>query len=663
MFDRLGNKSLFTFEMPALKDIGVEFLSMKLEENLSEPESLQIVLRAVDGIQANDWVNQSFHLSWGAQDTAQYFHGKVYGFNLVPEAGGFTQYTLHCSSVLNDLKLIHQSEHTLNKPLTELIKQVIQRASLPYQGIVFHLSQKDPVREFSYQNNESSLSYLQRLCHEFGWFFRSEHSPDGVVFHVYDHAHFITTVPDPVPFILQSQGAKSQPSVYDILSEGQLVISKHVYQAQDPYKPSALLKSDTVLQNTPKTGERTRTIETATTQEDLDCLSTRSVEQENVEALQLRAHSDRMDMRAGMAFSLSGHPDTSLNQSYLVLSVIHEVDETGTAERYKNTLQLLPRTVSYRPAYQPSAHQITHLSMARVFSSDETPHLTDRGEYILQSAYSGEHTHPVRLTTPFAGAEYGLHFPLHNDTQVLVAHLNGHPDKPFILGALFNDEHNNVVTSENATQNRLVTRKGNTLLMDDTDAKNQIFIHTPLQKNRVLLDSTEEAQKIELISEEGEMVVNISQSSQVTTQDHHALEAGESITVTAQQDCRFASDEANMQCDAAQDIKHTSGQDMNWHADMDMIVRVDGAMESTIQQGMRTDIIEGNYTLAIQAGQLKHEAKNNLQFSTSQGDIVLKTAGASVAFQANGDIVFDAKNIILKASNIDIHNAESTLEN
>src|SRR5690606_9481034 len=47
----------------------------------------------------------------------------------------------------------------------------------------------------------------------------------------------------------------------------------------------------------------------------------------------------------------------------------------------------------------------------------------------------------IRMAQPYAGPAQGMHFPLVQDTEVVLAHINGHPDRPIIAGALPNVEN------------------------------------------------------------------------------------------------------------------------------------------------------------------------------------------------------------------------------
>ena len=66
----------------------------------------------------------------------------------------------------------------------------------------------------------------------------------------------------------------------------------------------------------------------------------------------------------------------------------------------------------------------------------------------------------MRMMQPFAGPGYGMHMPLRRGTEVLVAFANGDPDRPVILGAVYNATSPSPVVASNANKHRIQTSAG-----------------------------------------------------------------------------------------------------------------------------------------------------------------------------------------------------------
>lgn len=64
------------------------------------------------------------------------------------------------------------------------------------------------------------------------------------------------------------------------------------------------------------------------------------------------------------------------------------------------------------------------------------------------------------MAQPFAGPGYGMHLPLRRGTEVLVAFANGDPDRPIIVGALYNATSPSPVVGANATRHQIRSSSG-----------------------------------------------------------------------------------------------------------------------------------------------------------------------------------------------------------
>jgi uncharacterized protein (DUF2345 family) len=103
-----------------------------------------------------------------------------------------------------------------------------------------------------------------------------------------------------------------------------------------------------------------------------------------------------------------------------------------------------------------------------------------------------EASHPVRMMQPHAGPDYGMHFPLRPGTEVLIACVNGDPDRPIIVGTAPNPITSSPVVQPNQTQNVLRTGSRNEMVIEDAIGTERIRIHTPRENTTIQLGAVEE---------------------------------------------------------------------------------------------------------------------------------------------------------------------------
>ena len=143
--------------------------------------------------------------------------------------------------------------------------------------------------------------------------------------------------------------------------------------------------------------------------------------------------------------------------------------------RFTTSFEAILADVPFRPERKTPWPRISGVVQAIVEAegSGKFAELNEYGEYKIQFPFSLTRKKSqkgsgwVRLATPLAGSDNGIHFPLHKDTEVLVAFLGGDPDQPVIVGALHNSEGRNLVSNKNPESSIIRTFGGTVLMIND----------------------------------------------------------------------------------------------------------------------------------------------------------------------------------------------------
>lgn len=99
----------------------------------------------------------------------------------------------------------------------------------------------------------------------------------------------------------------------------------------------------------------------------------------------------------------------------------------------------------------------------------------------------------ARVVTPMAGKDRGLYLLPEIGDEVLVAFEQGSVDHPYVLGSLWNGIDKPPEANADGKNNHRVlkSRSGHTLLMDDTDGKENIQIVDKSGKNSIVISAAD----------------------------------------------------------------------------------------------------------------------------------------------------------------------------
>ncbi|MBO0719854.1 MAG: type VI secretion system tip protein VgrG [Blastocatellia bacterium] len=210
---------------------------------------------------------------------------------------------------------------------------------------------------------------------------------------------------------------------------------------------------------------------------------------------------------------------------YGLTYVVHHYDQTNG---YRNEFIASP-WMDYTAAEQPKPNLMFGVVSARVVN-----HNDPRGMGRIQIKYDwmeDEMTSWARMTMPSAGGGRGIMFMPEIGDEVLVAFEYGDPERPYIIGALWNsvdsaprqgfwDTEGMQAVGSNGMQvaadmarndiKRIVTKSGNRIQLVDVGGKESIVISTPGGQTIQLIDSCPETggRKMLCLNSPGDIFLN-----------------------------------------------------------------------------------------------------------------------------------------------------------
>jgi type VI secretion system secreted protein VgrG len=196
--------------------------------------------------------------------------------------------------------------------------------------------------------------------------------------------------------------------------------------------------------------------------------------------------------------------DFDAGGDYGLISVVHRYDHTnGYSNEFTATLW-----EDYTSEEQPQPNRMSGVVPARVVAHND-PRKMGRIQ-IKYDWMNNERSAWARMTTPYAGGGRGIMFMPEVGDEVLVAFEHGDPERPYVIGALWNgvdsaprqgflDDEPMQAVGNNGAQvaadmarndiKRIVTKSGNRIQMVDVEGKESIVVSTPAGQMIQLIDN------------------------------------------------------------------------------------------------------------------------------------------------------------------------------
>jgi phage protein D/phage baseplate assembly protein gpV len=208
------------------------------------------------------------------------------------------------------------------------------------------------------------------------------------------------------------------------------------------------------------------------------------------------------DLRAGTILELTGIG--RFDGSYLVTSATHTVGDGG----YQTSFQVNGAQVGSAPDLsallsdsgdRDRSHNRTYGVVVGTVMKNKDPQNLGKVQVKLPGLSDDEIGHWARVATLMAGSDRGTFFLPEEQDEVLVAFEQGDISRPYIIGALWNGKDKPPDTNADGKNNLrfIKSRSGNLIRFDDTKDREKIEIIDKSGKNRIAIDTANNAIAIE----------------------------------------------------------------------------------------------------------------------------------------------------------------------
>ena len=437
---------------------------------------------ALEPSQIDALLSGAAYLAFGADEEHKY-HGVVREIEMLSMADPSpVHYRLRFVPKMFDTTLTFGTWIYQELSVPEIIKEVLKEAGFQdgkdyeFRGVGAYAK-----KEYVVQYAESDFHFISRLMEHEGLYYFFEHGDDGAKMVVADVNG--TSRPleghESIPYDPRIGLADFREAI-TAFSHTQTVVPRKLQVREYNYRtPSAPMTADDDVDPT-GVGHQTYYGEhykdKAAGKKLAKVRSQEWLAQKNV----YHGGGRVRGLRSGHRFTLEQHMLSALDGDYLVTEVTHSVEQAGSGgganAGYTMEFVAIPQAVQFRPrrvTQKPRLYGVIQGKIDAASDGVRTVPIDEHGRYKvllpfdIGGAAGGKASRWIRMAQTASGSGFGMHFPLHVGTEVLLTHIEGDPDRPIIVGSVPNHETASPVTSANASQSKIATRHGITVTLDD----------------------------------------------------------------------------------------------------------------------------------------------------------------------------------------------------
>ena len=440
------------------------------------------------------------------------FHGALKAFEQLHAVGEFVYYRAYLIPRLSWMAMTKHNQVFLDKTVPEIVTACLEDGGLTSLDYELRLQKDYTPWEYVCQFDESHLDFISRWLEREGMYYYFEQGEKREKLIITDSKIDHTSMEQgKTLYYLPPSGLESghmQEVMSTFFCRQQILPRKVILKDYNYRRPSLDMTGEAEVYaqghgDVYIYGEHLRTPE--------EGAALAKIRAEEILCWERRfdGESSVPYLRPGYTFDLQDHYRGSFNQGYLTVRLTHEGNQAGymlsglgttlvEGEQetwYRNSFTILPADIQFRPERKTPKARIYGLINAKVDAagSGQYAELDEHGRYkiILPFDTSGRRDGKasawVRMVQPYAGSDHGMHFPLHKDAEILLAFINGDPDRPIIAGAAPNPASPSLVNVDNQTKARLVSASGNEFHMEDQAGKERILLNSPATQTFVRL--------------------------------------------------------------------------------------------------------------------------------------------------------------------------------
>jgi type VI secretion system secreted protein VgrG len=579
-------------------------------------------------------------------------HGRISRFAQFGRFGGLTSYRAEMRPWLWFLSLSTDCRIFQNKSTLEIIEQVFKDQG--FTDFDLRCTKSYAKREYCVQYRETHLNFVTRLMEEDGIFYFFEHTPKKHTLVLADATSSVKPMygVSTVKMAPVTGGWIDQDVITELQAEHVVYTKKVTLNDYNMQTPGASMKVEQTGAPKPEhydyhpgrylepdTGEKiARTI----------------LEGFEAQQLVIRGESNCRGLQSGGKFELADHYRKDLNQALQLLHVQHSAryggyrpGEDAEAFDYKNAFTAIPHSTPYRPPHTARKPVVAGSQTALVVGKAGEEIWVDKHGRVKVQFYWDRLGNKdelsscwVRVSTQWAGKNWGQVSIPRIGQEVIVDFLEGDPDQPIIVGRVYNADQTVPYTlPANQTQSGIKSRstKGggtedfNEIRLEDKKGEEQVYIHAQKDKSEVV-----EHDNTESIAHDESIDIGNNQTITIAKNRTESVGGDESISIDKNRTESVTGDE---KVSIAKTRTHEISKNDSLNVGDNRSISV-GKDDTLSVADNRSASVGKNDSLDV-AKKLVISAGDEISITTGQASIVMKK---------NGEIKINGKDISIEGS-------------
>lgn len=398
-------------------------------------------------------------------------------------------------------------------------------------------------RTFTVQYFESDLDFVVRLARDAGFALLFDSGAFPTKYTLLDDGHDFDAA-GKVPFSGRTRGANQdlREEILRMRIAASATASTYIVDAHDFRAPRKRLTSDAEgAHGAESGGQRIHLEHTYLEPTEGKLVAEGLALNDAARANSTEAESNSAELTCGRKFQIEEHPDPSMNRIYYITASTSQWTATGEhssgaavgGSNCTLRLQYSPRlaTRDFDAAAAPSARNLVIGNVTGIEVSGDAPKgsiaVDENGRIRVRFKWHGlspsagdtDRTTPIRVSQLWAGEKRGLHLLPRVGDEVLVAFENDDPERPIVVGSLFNENNSPAAIPSEAAQLILRSRS---IPNGGASNFNELRFDDSIGKERVSLQA--EKDLIEKIK--NDVQIEIGNRGQVTAKSAYIIEVG-----------------------------------------------------------------------------------------------------------------------------------------